>query len=124
MTADNRRDPREVYLEAEGIVQRLEELHARLPKMLAPFLEDLKRAQAFIHEGYPQPGEGQEFFVGVKNGAPVIQKCGDSAGDCKTVELYVTPEAACARFFNVRRARLVVDLEPVRAPEDWGAIDG
>jgi hypothetical protein len=122
----NRRDPREVFLEAEGIVQRLEELQARLPRALGPFLEDLKRAQAFIYEGYPDPASsaaGAEYFVGVKDGRELIQSVGDSVGDCKAVELYTTPEEACSRFFNVRRARLILDTEPVRAPESWGAID-
>jgi hypothetical protein len=66
-----------------------------------------------------------EGFVGVESGQPVFSPCGDSRGD-NTVELtvYKDVEDALNRFFNVRRVRIVVDPEPIRHPEDWGAIDG
>lgn len=109
-------------LDPTVVLARLEELRERLPKVLAPFIDDLKRAQELVRRF--EELDAREYFVGVKGGKECVTSIGDSKGDAKTVELYLTPEAATARFFNVRRARLIVGTEPVRPPESWGAIDG
>lgn len=127
---DNRRPPADVAAEAEELAQflydftafDLEETGGESGPSTNRAL--LKRAAAFIREAYTEQPAGREYFVGVKDGKECVTSNGDSAGDAKTVELYTTPEAACARFHNVRRARLIVDTTPVRPPESWGAIDG
>lgn len=64
------------------------------------------------------------FYVGVADGEPIVQKIGDHHGDCEQVEIFPKAEDALARFHNVRRVRVYLDPEPVRAPESWGAIEG
>lgn len=87
--------------------------------------DKFQRAAALFREvGGGKTWVSGEYFVGVVGGKPVVQSCGDSAGDSKQVELFVKPEDASARFHNVRRCRLIVADEAVRAPESWGAIDG
>lgn len=63
-------------------------------------------------------------YVGVQNGQPVFRKVSDESGDCRSLEVYEKAEDALGRFFNVRRVRIVVESEPFRHPEEWGAIDG
>lgn len=65
---------------------------------------------------------GPIFYVGVKNGEPVVVETGDNHGDCKQVELFPKMEDACSRYHNVRRVMLVIDPAPVRAPESWGSV--
>lgn len=63
-------------------------------------------------------------YVGVVDGKPQFKNVGDERGDdCKEICVYQTAEDALNRYFNVRRVRIVVDPEPIRHPEDWGAID-
>lgn len=64
-----------------------------------------------------------EFFVGVQNGSPIVQSVTDHKGDCQTVEVFANAADALARFHNVRRVRLLVDPDPIRAPETWGSIE-
>ena len=64
------------------------------------------------------------FYVGVSSGKPIQQKTGDHMGDCVEVQLFPKDQDALARFHNVRRVRVYMEPEPVRAPADWGAIDG
>jgi len=102
------------------------EVMSEFPAMSQASRDRFARAALIVRtvSGSEVPGISGEFFVGVKNGKPALENCGDSAGDTKEVTLYVTPEAATARYHNVRRCRLIVQGEPVRAPESWGAIDG
>jgi hypothetical protein len=65
-----------------------------------------------------------EYYVGVKNGAPIVRDVSDPEGDQKSIELFPDPADALSRYHNVRRVRLYLCEEPVRAPEDLGAIDG
>lgn len=120
---DNRRDPRQVALEAEEIAEWLD-AHAELFTADERSQQVIKRAAAFIREGYPTPPDPLQFFVGVQDGKPVIVETGDHVGDCKEVSLYPKAEDASARYHNVRRVLLYVDPTPVRAPEDWGAVEG
>lgn len=75
-------------------------------------------------EALPVPFDAGEYFVGVKDGRPIVEKVGDHEGDCLQVLLFPNPEDASARYYNVRRCRLMVDAEPIRAPESWGSIEG
>lgn len=65
-----------------------------------------------------------EFYVGVKNGVPIVRDVSDPEGEARSVEIYPEAEDALARFHNVRRVRLYLEPTPVRAPESWGGIDG
>lgn len=73
-----------------------------------------------------EDGAGSQIvgYVGVKDGTPYFRKTSDESGDCREISVYPEPDDATARYFNVRRVRLVVDPEPIRAPGDWGSIDG
>lgn len=65
-----------------------------------------------------------EFYVGVKDGVPIVRSGSDSEGDAKSVEIYPEADDALSRFYNVRRCRLYIEPTPVRAPESWGDING
>jgi hypothetical protein len=69
------------------------------------------------------PGE-TVGYVGVSDGAPIFRKTGDERGDdFLELSVFKTAEDALARYYNVRRVRVVVDPEPVRPPADWGSVD-
>ena len=64
-------------------------------------------------------------YIGVKDGEPLFRKVNDNSGnDSLRLSIFKNPEDALSRYFNVRRVCVFVYPEPVRHPEDWGAIDG
>ena len=64
-----------------------------------------------------------EFFVGVKEGKPLLREVSDPEGESTSVELFPDQEDALRRYHNVRRVMVYLDATPIRAPENWGARD-
>lgn len=63
-------------------------------------------------------------YIGVKDGVPIFRKCADESGDARNLSVFKVADDATARYFNVRRVRIIVEPEPIHPPQDWGAIDG
>lgn len=107
--------------EAEELAQFLDNYTARGADRYPEDVFYLRRAATLLRRAYPE--QQTEFFCGVKSGVPIVQEVSDNHGEVRELKLFPDPVDASARWHNVRRVRIFVYPEPVRAPENWGALD-